>query len=146
MVRSRIPRDVRTQPAATEEQAASAVEQLGRPVPSPLSELWATSNGLATKSGAVVYSTDDVSERNKTLEVEEYAPGYVAVGDDSGGRALLMATTGNHAVWVDMGTMDPSRGVELALPWKEWLESGLPLPEDDDEREEPAHVDVYLER
>ncbi len=141
-----IPKGVRTQPPATAEQIAAVAKRLGRSVPLPLSELWATSDGLASPEGAVVYSTEDLPERNETLEVEKYAPGYVAVGDDGGGRALLMVSSGDSAVWVDMGSMDPSTGVELTPPWLEWLEAGLPLQDAEAEREEPTHVDVYLEK
>src|SRR5262249_39707293 len=82
-------------------------------------------------------------ERNNTLEVARYASGYLAVGDDSGGRALLLSAAGD-GVWVDMGSMDPALGEPLSKSFLTWLEAGLPeeveLPQPD------PFVDVYLEK
>ncbi|MCG8668416.1 MAG: SMI1/KNR4 family protein, partial [Pseudomonadales bacterium] len=33
----------------------------------------------------LVYSKDDVIERNECYETKEYAPGWIAIGDDGGG-------------------------------------------------------------
>ena len=43
------------------------------------------SNGLSFTNGVFIYGTEEIVERNETWEVAEYAKGYIAIGDDSGG-------------------------------------------------------------
>lgn len=47
-------------------------------------------NGFVEEKGIKIYGIEEIKERNETFEVEKYLPGYVAIGDDSGGNLLLM--------------------------------------------------------
>lgn len=47
-------------------------------------------NGFSIGGGLVIYGTDDIVERNKTWEINEYASGYISIGDDGGGNIFLM--------------------------------------------------------
>jgi hypothetical protein len=38
-----------------------------------------------------LYGVDDIVERNETFQVQKYCPGFLAIGDDSGGRAIVIA-------------------------------------------------------
>lgn len=68
-------------------------------------------------------------ERNATHETHIYAPGYIAIGDDSGGKAIVIRVPGGFAVFVvDHGSMSPDDFVEVSRDFTEWLRSGLPLP------------------
>lgn len=67
----------------------------GEAAPNPaVAELWRTTAGLLLPDGITVYGPEDIAERNETYEVAEYAPGWSLVGDDSGGRGLLMRQAG----------------------------------------------------
>lgn len=48
-------------------------------------------NGFIDKKGIKIYSINEIKERNETFEVDKYLPGYVAIGDDSGGNLLIMS-------------------------------------------------------
>lgn len=39
-------------------------------------------NGFSIGGGLVIYGTEDIVERNETWEVDEYASGFIAIGDD----------------------------------------------------------------
>lgn len=129
--------------APADPSAVSTAERtLGRALPRPILDLYRDSDGLTTDHGILVYGAGELVERNRTLEVALYAPGYLAVGDDGGGRALLLSPS-EDGCWVDMGSMDPRIGTPLGMTFATWLDAGLPLPED----EAPAAtVDLYLER
>ncbi len=43
------------------------------------------SGGAMLEDQVQIYATADIEERNHTYEVADYFPGWVAVGDDSGG-------------------------------------------------------------
>lgn len=55
----------------------------------------------------LLYSVHNLIERNSTFETKAYCPGYLAIGDDSGGRAFVIPFekwTGSVFV-VDQGDM-----------------------------------------
>ncbi len=75
--------------SASPQQGDRARAVLSAPVPA-LAALWQVSLGVLLNDGTRVYAPDEIDERNATLEVPEYAPGWVLVGDDSGGNGYLM--------------------------------------------------------
>jgi hypothetical protein len=48
-----------------------------RPLPLDYKDLLSMSNGIVFENGLVIYSSEDVLERNATFEVEKYAPGFL---------------------------------------------------------------------
>lgn len=70
--------------------------------PGPLLERWldeaaegpAYAPQTPLADGTTIYSPEDLLERNETFEVAEYSPGWVLVGDDSGGSGYLVRQTG----------------------------------------------------
>lgn len=77
------------------------------PAPNPsVAELWRATPGLHLPDGTAVYGPHSLAERNTTFEVAHYAPGWVLVGDDGGGRGLLMRASGPG--------FDPAAGRESA--------------------------------
>lgn len=55
----------------------------------------------------LLYGAKDIEERNTTYEVQAYVPGWIAIGDDSGGQAILMKLDGSHGVYFcDHGALD----------------------------------------
>jgi hypothetical protein len=99
-------------------------------LPAPLMALWSVRDGLLTESGVAVYSAGDIGERNATYEVAQYAPGFLLVGDNSGGRGfLLCADDPDSAVFSsDLGDLDPADFDVVSADFASWIESLGPAP------------------
>lgn len=84
-------------------------------------------NGFVLENGVVIYSSDEVVERNETFEVAKYAPNFFAIGDDSGGRSILIPFDGLGVYLVDQGSMkfDDFKMIGGALA--KWIEQGCLL-------------------
>ncbi|MEU1725129.1 hypothetical protein [Nonomuraea sp. NPDC005692] len=72
----------------------------------------------------------DIGERNATYEVAKYAPGFLLVGDDSGGRGfLLRADDPGSAVFSSgLGDLEPAYFDVVAAGFASWIESLGPVP------------------
>lgn len=71
---------------------------------------------------------DDIYERNETFQVQEYAPGYLAIGDDSAGRSIVLDLKTENVLIVDQSSMDPDDMEKIADTIGEWLQSNCRLP------------------
>lgn len=79
----------------------------------------------------LLYGLSSLVERNETYETLRYCPGYLAIGDDRGGRAVIIPLAGplRDVYLVGHGYMD-TRGFRLLpLPFAQWLDNGCPAPE-----------------
>lgn len=112
---------------ASLDQIAKLEAQLDRCLPAEYKDLLLAVDGFSLSDGVVVYRSDDVQERNETFEVDKYAPGYLAIGDDSGGRSLLIKYEGSGVYLVDQGVMDPDEMQQIAHSLTEWLATGCLL-------------------
>ena len=79
----------------------------------------------------LLYGQGYIEEQNATYEVQAYLPGWFAIGDDGGGRALLMRLDGSNNVYLcdhgAIGSVDP----ELVAPsFSAWVAEECPLPDD----------------
>ncbi|MFS0827471.1 hypothetical protein [Pseudomonas phoenicis] len=84
-------------------QAVCAVLDL--PSDSWLMDFWQQHAGAWLVDQVVVYAIGDVQERNHTFEVAQYFPRQIAVGDDSGGRLILVDRLADSGLWlVDAGS------------------------------------------
>ena len=91
----------------------------------PAFAAWQT--GEPRDDGLVIYAPDQIAERNEIYEVAIYLPGHLMIGDDSGGRGVLLDSSG--AVWIcDMGALDEECREPLAAHLAQWVEQGCPLP------------------
>ncbi|MCY7713151.1 SMI1/KNR4 family protein [Bacillus altitudinis] len=83
-------------------------------------------NGCSVEGDVLLYGTEEIVERNATWEVHHYASGYVAIGDDGGGRVLLMRQAEEEKkVWiVDAGVMDPQHAELVAEDLLSWVSHG----------------------
>ena len=119
---------------ATEEQIHGVEARLGRPLPAVYREILEVSDGVPTAGEVVLYGTASLFQRNEEwAHVSRRAPGFLAIGDDSGGRVLLMrAEPRATAVELcDIVVLDePSSFVHIADDLHDWLEHGLVLPSD----------------
>lgn len=98
--------------------------QLNRRIPDEYRDLLQTANGFMLANGVSLYPAEDVAERNETFEVSKYAPGYLAIGDNSGGRSVLILFEGAGVYAVDQGVMDPDDMEQLAPSLTEWIANG----------------------
>jgi hypothetical protein len=74
-----------------------------------------------------LYSVDELIERNETYETKKYCPGYLTIGDDSGGQAIVIAIGKSHGpvFIIDHGSMDPDYFTEVAPNLATWIGSGF---------------------
>ncbi|MCX4845831.1 SMI1/KNR4 family protein [Streptomyces sp. NBC_00893] len=103
--------------------------------PNPaIARLWRSTPGVLLDNGVHVYGPHLIQERNETFEVPRYAPGWVLVGDDSGGDGLFMRRHGRDrttlyllglgAAGEDIG----AAGEPVTDDLLGWLRAGGPLP------------------
>jgi hypothetical protein len=79
----------------------------------------------------LLYEIDAVIERNDTYETKKYCPGYITIGDDSGGRAVVVSLQDEAGAifLVDHGCMTPDGFEPIAPSFRPWFEQGCPLPD-----------------
>lgn len=116
---------VKTMPASNDE-IRIVENEMNILLPEIHKELLKYTNGFSTDSGLVIYGTDDIVERNLTLEVDEYAKGYIAIGDDSGDIVFLVSKddTKKEVLSVGCGDMNPSNAKVVAYNLSKWLDDG----------------------
>jgi hypothetical protein len=75
-----------------------------------------------------LYSLDELDERNATYQTAEYCPEFIAIGDDSGGRAIVCHKSAEGPIYiVDHGSMAPNDFEEIASNLKEWASNDYSL-------------------
>lgn len=114
-------------PSATKTDIDNVEIELQSNLPDSYKELLLTSNGVTTDNGIIIYGTKDLIERNETWETKDYAPGYIAIGDDSGGNVILMRTNVEEVLIVDSGAMTPEHASLLSTSLSEWMKSGFKI-------------------
>ena len=126
-----IPEIITTCPPASPEAIARLRAELGLELPDEYSSLLAQADGVYANS-LTLYSCGDVPERNRTYEVAVYAPGFLAIGDDGGGQAIVLrAGHGTSPVFVvGHGSMSSARLVRVADSLSDWIRRGCPLDAD----------------
>lgn len=97
-------------------------------LPREYSRLLQTQGGKFVGPSVRLYGADEVIERNQTYESKLYCPGFIAIGDDSGGRAIVIGIghTSGPVFIVDQGSMSPEDFVQLADSLELWGEQGYP--------------------
>lgn len=132
---------VRNKPA-TLQDISRAEKEIGYSFPLSLVELLSCSNGLLVEDDLSLrlYSTEEIAERNATYEVATYAPTMLCIGDDGGGRAILLERESGTVYLVDMGSLVKEDVIFLAESITEWSQNGFALKEE----ETVLIVDVYL--
>lgn len=77
----------------------------------------------------LLYGADSLMERNATYETQLSCPGFIAIGDDSGGRAVMLALDGSdRAVYlVGHGSMQRDDFELAADDFASWLAADCPV-------------------
>ena len=128
---SRLPEVMTYGPPASADSIARVQARLHTELPHDYAGLLAQADGVVANR-FVLYSCEDLLERNVTFEVGLYAPGYVTIGDDNGGLAIMLRSGPGHSpvFLVGHGTMSPEDMVQVASDSKEWIQLGCPLQKD----------------
>ncbi len=117
---------------ATMDEIKAVEYALGFVLPKVFQDLLLITNGFINGKGIGLYGTDELVERNQTLEVKEYAKGYVAIGDDSGDEVFLMKSdiAAKEVIAVDCGYMNPEDEPEvIASDLEKWISGGCIVTE-----------------
>ncbi len=83
--------------------------------------------------GVLLYAVSSLIERNETYEVRRYCPGHFTVGDDGGGRAVVLRLDDGAVHLVDHGAMTPECMTPIGGSFRDWYAADCPLPEDDED-------------
>lgn len=103
---------------------------LGGAAPSVYQEVLKTYGGKCFRDVVLIYAPTDVIERNETFQTKEYCPGFITIGDDSGGRAIVISISESESrVFVaDHGYMDPEYFEAAGSNLLNWIADGCQLP------------------
>jgi hypothetical protein len=117
------------QDAATDQQITAAENELAVKFPKEYRLLLASSDGLFANDLVNLYSTQEIAERNRTFEVAQYLPGYLMIGDDSGGSGIFLDTVSSPSPVYLMGhgSLDLSDAIVLAPTLTDWIHQRFPL-------------------
>jgi hypothetical protein len=101
---------------------------LGRTLPEPYRSFLAgmLEDFQAPNDRTLVYGRDSLVERNETFESKTYCPGHLAIGDDSGGSALVLSLGDGSVHRVGMGTMTPDCFEPMAPSFGSWADARFP--------------------
>lgn len=126
---SNIPSLPRTLVGATDEQLNVVERSINALLPTHYRKILTITNGFLLDSGLFIYSTDDIIERNKTHEIKEYCNDFLLIGDDSGGRGLLIRISDYHtSVYSSgLGDLEPRKFKLIAQSLEDWINRGLPI-------------------
>lgn len=104
-------------------------QALGFELPSDFRSFLLVSDGMSIGGGTLVYGSNDLVERNETLEVGDYTPGYVAIGDSGEGSVFLMKleSTDPAVYAVDTGVMDVHFMIPVGSSIEDWMRHGCPF-------------------
>jgi SMI1/KNR4 family protein SUKH-1 len=117
------------QDAATDQQIAEAENDLEIKFPEEYRLLLTYSNGLFANDLVNLYSTEEIAERNSTFKIGKYLPGYLMIGDDSGGYGIFLDTGSNSSPVYLMGhgSLGLSDADVLAPSLTDWINQRFPL-------------------
>lgn len=85
-------------PPASEREISIVEEKMKVKLPNSYKDLLRDNNGLSVDGRILIYGTQDIMERNETWETQENAQGYIAIGDDVGGKVFLMHQGDNETM------------------------------------------------
>jgi hypothetical protein len=71
-----------------------------------VARFWALYNGALLDEQVLIYSTEEIAERNKAYDIDKDFPGQLLVGDDSGGRLVLIDRCAEDKFYL-IGSGDP---------------------------------------
>lgn len=130
---------------ASDNEIRSVENEMKILLPEEYRELLKITNGFSTDSGLVIYGTEDILERNETLEVEKYANDYIAIGDDSGDIVFLISKDHmrKDVLSVGCGDLNTLNAKCLAPDLSKWLNNNCNLYEEGQENKIQTYTQYY---
>lgn len=112
--------------AASDVEIQEVENLINTKLPNAYKDLLRYTNGFSIGGGLVIYGTEDLEERNETWEVDEYASGYIAIGDDGEGNVFLMLQNAEEkeVLVIDSGDMNPSHATIITSDFIKWVNNG----------------------
>lgn len=135
--------DLETHPPVGKDKIDAVENKLKITLPNAYRQILNQTNGFFTESGVLIYGTDDIIERNITLEVNDYAEGYVAIGDDSGDIVFLMRQNfdAKEILAVDCGDMNVNNAKQISSDLIKWVAEGCII--ELQQSPLPSYTDLY---
>jgi hypothetical protein len=108
---------------ASAKAIAQAQAVIGCTFPHAYIDLLTCSDGFFVPPVLMVYETSGIPERNTTYEVDLCLPGWLLIGDDSGGRGIFLDCTDQvGTIYIEhLGSMFRSEARVLASHIPEWM-------------------------
>ena len=106
------------------------VSWLGRDLPDAYSAYLQSNPNEQTYGDVLLYASDSLVERNETYEVKQYCPGFITIGDDGGGRAIMLSLSDSSIHVVGHGVMSAEWMEPIADSFPSWLDQGCPLEDE----------------
>ncbi|MBD8576577.1 SMI1/KNR4 family protein [Pseudomonas syringae] len=119
-------------PPSFNDDFAALERWLGQPLAPALRTHLIQANGASCGEYVCFYAPAELLERNKTYEVQSYCPGWLTIGDDGGGRAVMVSPGLEPATvfLVDHGSMAREEFHAVADELRVWIDQDCPLPMD----------------
>lgn len=117
-------------------------------IPNQYQDFLKQQDGCIFDSGVRLYELDELKEMNECLQVQMYQPGYMAIGDDSGGLIFLMKQELNakELFVVDIADYDLETAFCKISNFKDWFDKGCVIPQKDADVNSPKgkNGEVYM--
>ncbi|MED4070060.1 SMI1/KNR4 family protein [Priestia endophytica] len=112
--------------AASEAEIREVENLMKITLPNVYKDLLRYTNGFLKDDSLFIYGTEDIKERNEAWEVDEYASGYISIGDDGGGNVFLMLQNEDEkeVLVSDSGDMNPGHATIATLDFIKWVNNG----------------------
>lgn len=101
-------------------------------LPDAVAQFYQRGDGMLIPEGVSIYPLADLAERNQTFEIADYCPGFLLVGDDSGGRGFLVRlNTADPPVFSSgLGDLEPAGFRQEGPRFSEWVaQLSISVPE-----------------
>jgi len=103
------------------------VTWLGTELPETYSAYLQSNPDEQTVGDVLLYESDSLVERNETYETKQYCPGFITIGDDGGGQAIMLNLSDSSIHVVGHGVMSADWMEMIADSFSSWLDQGCPL-------------------
>ncbi|RAJ79289.1 hypothetical protein CLV59_106350 [Chitinophaga dinghuensis] len=79
----------------------------------------------------VLYGLEELTELNIAYEIQQYMPGYLLIGSDSGDFGLLINNSTSNIYLVELGALTPDDAAVMAWSLEEWQQKNFSSHEED---------------
>lgn len=137
-----------TEMMVSQEQIVEFQNTYGYTLPGQYQDFLKQHDGYLFDSGVRLYELDDLKEMNESLQVRDYQPEYMAIGDDSGGLVFLtkQEKDAKEVFIVDICDYDLETAYCKINDFKSWFDKGCIIPQERGEENGPKgkNGDLYM--